>query len=99
MHSAVRKYRVNDIDTLVERVQTEGGFADKVQGVDGFAGYYIVDGGDGTAISITVAESADAVAESTRLAREWVQENAAELVEGTPEVTEGEVRVSINAGG
>jgi hypothetical protein len=96
MHCAVRKYRVTDIDTLVQRA--EEGFVPQVKGVGGFAGYYIVDGGDGTAVSITVAETADAVQESTRLAGEWVRENAAELIEGAPDVTEGEVRVSVEPG-
>lgn len=91
MHSAVRKYRVTDIDELVSRVEAE--FVEQVKGVDGFVGYYVIDGGDGTAVSVTVGETAEAVEESTNRAREWVQQSAAELVEGTPEVTTGEVRV------
>ena len=91
MQAAVRKYRVNDIDELVRRVEDE--FVGQVKGVDGFVGYYVIDGGDGSAVSVTVGETEEAVEQSTALAREWVQENAAELVEGAPEVTAGEVRV------
>jgi hypothetical protein len=91
MHSAVRKYRVNDVDELVRKVEDD--FVDQVKGVDGFVGYYVIDGGDGTAASVTVGETAEAVEQSTNLAREWVQENAADLVEGAPEVTAGEVRI------
>jgi hypothetical protein len=91
MHSAVRKYRVTDIDELVRRVEAE--FVDQIKGVDGFVGYYVIDGGDGSAASVTVGETAEAVERSTALARDWVQQNAAELVEGAPEVTAGEVRV------
>jgi hypothetical protein len=91
MHSAVRKYRVTDIDELVRRVEAE--FVEQVKEVDGFVGYYVIDGGDGTAVSVTVGETAEAVEESTNRAREWVQQSAAELVEGAPEVTTGEVRV------
>ena len=50
-------------------------------------------GGDGTAASVTVGENAAAVADSVRLAATWVRENAADLVDGDPEVTVGEVRV------
>jgi hypothetical protein len=91
MHAAVRIYRVTDIDTLVSKVDSE--FADQVKGIEGFVGYYVIDGDDGTAASVTVGETAEAVAESTRLAAAWVRESAADLVEGDPEVTVGEVRV------
>ena len=91
MHSAVRKYRVTDIDELVRRVESD--FVEQVKAIDGFVGYYVIDGGDGSAVSVTVGETADAVERSTAAARDWVQQNAAELVEGAPEVTAGEVRV------
>lgn len=91
MHAAVRRYRVNDIEALVSKVEDE--FADRVKEIDGFVGYYVIDGGDGTAASVTVGETAEAVAESTKRAADWVRESAADLVEGAPEVTVGEVRV------
>ena len=91
MHSAVRKYRVSDIDELVRRVEAE--FVEQIKEIDGFVGYYVIDGGDGTAASVTVGETAEAVERSTAAAREWVQKNAADLIEGAPEVTAGEVRV------
>jgi hypothetical protein len=91
MHASVRRYNVRDIDALVDRVEAE--FVDQVKEIDGFVGYYVIDGGDGTAASVTVGETADAVAESTRRAASWVRESASELVEGSPEVTVGEVRV------
>ena len=91
MHASIRRYRVRDIDALVSKVESE--FVDKVKEIDGFVGYYVVDGGDGTAVSVTVGEGANAVAESTQLAARWVRESASDLVEGQPEVTVGEVRV------
>ena len=97
MHASVRRYRVTDIDTLVSKVESE--FVDQVKDIDGFVGYYVIDGGDGTAASVTVGETADAVAESTRLAGNWVRESAADLVEGQPEVTAGEVRVRAESDG
>jgi hypothetical protein len=91
MHAAVRRYRVSDTDALVRKVEEE--FVARVNGVDGFVGYYVIDGGDGNVASVTVGETAQAVEDSTRLAAEWVQESAADLIEGAPEVTSGEVRV------
>ena len=91
MHASVRRYRVRDIDTLVSKVESE--FVERVKEIDGFVGYYVIDGGDGTVASVTVGETADAVAESTRRAGDWVRESVADLMDGQPEVTVGEVRV------
>ena len=92
MHASVRRYRVRDVDTLVSKVEDE--FVDQVKEIEGFVGYYVIDGDDGTVASVTVGETAQAVAESVRLAATWVRESIADLVEGEPEVTVGEVRVS-----
>jgi hypothetical protein len=91
MHASVRRYRVRDIDALVSKVEEE--FVDRVKQIDGFVGYYVIDGGDGTAASVTVGDDAKAVAESVRLAGDWVRDSASDLVDGDPEVTLGEVRV------
>jgi len=45
VHAAVRRYRTSDIDSLVAKVEDE--FVEKVKGVDGFVGYYVIDGGGG----------------------------------------------------
>ncbi len=92
MHASVRRYRVRDIDTLVSKVEEE--FVDQVKDIDGFVGYYVIDGDDGTVASVTVGDTAQAVAESVRLAAAWVRDSVADIVEGEPEVTVGEVRVS-----
>jgi hypothetical protein len=91
MHAAIRTYRVNDVDALVSRVEAE--FAPRVKEVDGFVGYYVIDGGDGTVASVTVGETAEAVEASTSAAADWVRESAAELIDGPAIVTAGEVRV------
>lgn len=91
MHAAVRRYRVSDVDTLVRKIDDE--FVDRVKQVDGFVGYYVIDGGDGTVASVTVGETESAVEQSTALAAEWVRESVPDLVAGSPEVTAGEVRV------
>jgi hypothetical protein len=51
MHAAVRRYRVRDIDALVSKIEDE--FADRIKEIDGFVGYYVIDGDDGTAASVT----------------------------------------------
>jgi hypothetical protein len=91
MHASVRRYRARDIDALVSKVEEE--FVEQIKEIDGFVGYYVIDGGDGAVASVTVGETADAVAESTRLTAAWMRDSASELVDGEPEVTVGEVRV------
>jgi hypothetical protein len=91
MHAAIRRYRVTDVDALVQKVEDE--FVEQIKQIDGFVGYYVVDGGDGTAVSITVGETEQAVEDSTARAAEWVRASAAELIDGSPEVTAGAVRV------
>ncbi|HUO73402.1 MAG TPA: hypothetical protein VMU39_21710 [Solirubrobacteraceae bacterium] len=40
-----------DVDPLVQAVQEE--VVERVRTIEGFVGYYMIDGGDGTVISIT----------------------------------------------
>jgi hypothetical protein len=75
----------------VKKVEDE--FVERVKAVEGFVGYYVIDGGDGTCASVTVGETEKAVQDTTRQAAEWVRESAAHLIAGAPEVTAGEVRV------
>ena len=91
MHASVSRYRVMDVEALVKRVQEE--FVERVKTIEGFVGYYVIDGGDGTVTSITLAETEEAVEASTVQTQHWVVEKAAHLVEGAPDVTAGEVRV------
>jgi hypothetical protein len=91
MHAAVRRYRVMDVESLVKKVEEE--FVERVKSLDGFVGYYVIDGRDGTVTSITVGETEQAVETSTRQAEAWIVERASHLVEGAPELTTGEVRV------
>ena len=55
MHASVSRYRVMDVEALVKRVQEE--FVERVKTIEGFVGYYVIDGGDGTVTSITLAET------------------------------------------
>jgi len=100
MNSSVRKYKLTDAGgakTISDEVEKE--FVDIVKQVDGFGGYYLIDGGDATLITITVAENAAAVEESAAKAAEWVQgnETVSSLMDGAPDVTNGEVLISVSA--
>jgi hypothetical protein len=81
-----------DVDAFAQVVQEE--FVERVKTIEGFVSYCVIDGGDGSVIAITLGDSEEAVGASTVEAQHWVVERAAHLVEGAPEVTAGEVRVS-----
>ena len=89
MHVSVRQYRSSDVQEVARRA--DAGFTDIVKEVPGFGGWWLVDGGDGTAVTITVAEEQAGIDASVDKAREWVEENAADLIEGAPTVVNGEI--------
>ena len=89
MYASIRQYRTDNVEEVARRAQD--GFVPIVREVPGFSAYYIVDGGDGAFTTITIAEDKAGVEESVDKAGEWVRENAAELVEGSPTVSNGEV--------
>jgi hypothetical protein len=88
MHASIRKYRTSDAAELGRRAQ---GFVPIVRELPGFSGWYLIDGGDGTLVTITLGEDAAGVEQSVQRAADWVGENAADLVEGSPAVTNGQV--------
>lgn len=93
MHASIRKYQVTDVAELADWVERE--FVAIVREVPGFSSYCVVDGGGGTAVSVTLAESQDAVDTSAAKAAEWIGGNkeVAKLIKGPPEVSNGEVLV------
>ncbi len=97
MYTAIRIYTTSDATELAKRVQEE--FLPMMRDLPGFAGYYVVDAGDGRIASITVCDDQAAVEESTRRAADWVQERLAGLItSGPPEVLMGDTVVSETAG-
>jgi hypothetical protein len=92
MHASIREYRTKD-NAEVARLAQDG-FLPIVRDIPGFSAYYMVDAGD-KLFTVTIADDHGAAEESASKAREWVQENAAELVEGTPVITNGEIVASV----
>jgi hypothetical protein len=92
VYASIRKYRSSDVPE-VARLIDEKGFLSIVGEVPGFSGYYVVDGGDGTVVTVTMTENQDGAEQSAQKASGWISENedVAALIEGSPEVTNGEV--------
>ena len=94
MYATLRYYQVNDADAIARNVNDE--FLDIVREVPGFAAYHVVDLGDGTMVSITIAEDAAGVEASDKAAAEWVggNEEMQAAVASPPRTVSGEITAS-----
>ncbi len=91
--ASIRQYRTSDAAEVGRRAgQADTGFVPIARDTDGIEAWYLIDAGDGTLATITICETQAAADESVEKARAWVGANAADLVEGSPTVTSGEIR-------
>jgi hypothetical protein len=88
MYASIREYHTKDNAEVARRAQE--GFVPIVRRVPGVSAYYLV-ASDDKLVTITVADDERGVEQSVSKAREWVQENAADLIDGAPSVTNGEI--------
>jgi hypothetical protein len=88
MHAVIRHYRGNSqlMDVLAQNMDEVKRL---IGGVSGFVTYALVRTADG-GFSVSVFEDQAGTAESTRLAADWIRENAPEAAGSPPEIIEGE---------
>ena len=93
MYASIRRYKTaqGKAAELAQRVNQ--GFLPIISNVEGFVAYYVVDGGNDVVASISIFQDPVAAEESNRVAAEWVKDNIASLVSGTPEIVAGAVIV------
>ena len=91
MHAAIRRYNMfpGATDTIRTRVNDE--LLPTMRQLPGFVAYYVVDGGDGTLIAISVFEDRAVAEESTRQATAWVRERLSHLIRTAPVISTGAV--------
>lgn len=94
MHATVRKYSGSQglIDALVEH---ESDVREIITGIEGFRAYYLVNAGEGDAVSVSVYDSWNGAEESNRRAAEWIRENLPDLEVAAPDVSAGEVVIDL----
>ena len=94
MFVAIRRYAVVDPESVDDLLQeTKDGIVPIIKEAPGFQAYYLINSGGGTVTSVSVFDDQAGAEESNRLAADWVQENIAGRIQGSPEITAGEVRV------
>jgi heme-degrading monooxygenase HmoA len=91
MHVVVREYKVKpgQMDRIVQRIGDE--IAPLIQKIPGFIGYTIATPSDAEVTSISFFQDKNGSEESTRVASESVKRVLADVVEGAPRVSSGEV--------
>jgi hypothetical protein len=95
MYVVIRKFNnMRAVDEAARRA--EAGIGPLLRQAPGFRAYYVCDGGHGIGFSVSLFESrAAAATEASAKALLWIKENLADLYEGQPEVTSGEVLASV----
>ena len=91
MHAAIRRYNMfpGAIETIRTRVNEE--LVPTMRQLPGFVAYYVVDGGDGTLIAISVFEDRAVAEDSTRQATTWARERLSHLIRTAPVISTGAV--------
>ena len=92
MYAAIRRYKAKPdapISELTRRAQE--GFVPLVSALPGFVAYYGVVAENNVLVTVSIFEDQAGEEESTRRAAEWVKQNIAEFIEGSPEVIAGRV--------
>jgi hypothetical protein len=95
MYATIRRYVGNS--TLADQLAARSDeVKDVIEPIEGFRAYYVVRAADG-ATSITVCEDQAGVEESNRRAAEWIQQNMPEIAADPPEISAGDVVISLAA--
>ncbi len=96
MHAVVRNYSgsgSNELFELLEQRKSE--VEDIIRGVSGFVAYLLIRTDDG-GVTVTVCQDKAGTDESLQVARDWIQQNAADLGTSPPAVSEGSVVLNLS---
>ena len=96
MHAVIRTYAGESAKELFDLLEQRKADVERIiRAVPGFQAYSLfrtVDGG----VSVTVCRDKAGTEESLRVAREWVQQNAAQIGAKPPAVAEGAVILQLS---
>jgi hypothetical protein len=102
MHATIRRYPARDatkardaFSSLKGRIEEK--FVPMIQDLQGFHCYYVLSANDRELVTISIFENEAGARESTRRAAEFVRNDPAKDMLGSPEVIEGELLLSKEA--
>ena len=93
MYATIRSYHGVDEDRSVELTsKVNQTLVPQLSELPGFAGYYLIDAGNGTFTSLGLFETLEQGEESTKLVAKWIRdEKLATLMPNEPKITSGKV--------
>ena len=93
MYATIRSYHGVDQDRSVElTTKVNQTLVPQLSELPGFAGYYLVDAGNGTFTSFGLFETLEQGEESTKLVARWIRdEKLTTLMPNEPKITSGKV--------
>ena len=94
MYVTVHSYEIGK-GTQLDVARTAEQFIDTVRTIEGFRGYYMIDGGDNRIGSVSIFDTREGVEECDRRAAEFVSERLEGFQLAEVEVTEGKVLASM----
>jgi heme-degrading monooxygenase HmoA len=96
-YAVIRHYK-GSTELIDELGRRPGEVESLIRGVPGFQNYYLVRS-DGGGFSVSVFEDRAGAEESVKAARQYIQDNIANLAGEPPEVIQGEVIISFTGQG
>jgi hypothetical protein len=94
MYVVIRKFaRMRSVSQAARRAET--GIGQVLKACPGFRGYHIFDAGNGVGGSITLFDTQEAAIAANEKALAWIRASLSDLIDGKPEITSGEVLVSV----
>ncbi|HET9545860.1 MAG TPA: hypothetical protein VFO88_09800 [Gaiellaceae bacterium] len=98
MHATIRRYDGVDQNRIVELTdKVNETLVPKLSKMQGFKGYYLIDGGNGVFSSLGLFETSDQAEESTKLVSTWIRDERLEsLLPNPPKITSGRVMAQKN---
>jgi hypothetical protein len=99
MHATIRRYEGVDAtrtDELVGKVNEM--LVPQLRELPGFAGYYLIEAGNGVLSSFGLFETSEQADESTKVVAKWIaDERLSSVIPNTPKITSGKVVARSNA--
>lgn len=94
MYVVIRKFsHMRSVPEAARRA--ESGIGQILRQSPGFQSYHVFDCGNGTGGSITLFDSREAALAANEKALAWVRASLADLIQGEPEITAGEVLAAV----
>jgi hypothetical protein len=93
MHATIRRYDGVDRNRSTELTgKVNESLVPKLNKLPGFAGYFLVEAGNGVFSSLTLFETPEQGMESTKVAATWIRDEKLEtLIPNEPKITSGQV--------